>query len=281
MLGSAFAKRLGADATLASRADLDVCDAARIFQLVAVIKPDVVINCAGDVDAERAESNPDPPYKANVLLPSLLATACSRSSVRFVHFSSTGCYGDWKKGPFTEEDNLAPPTIHHQSKAAGERAVRDAGCDHLILRTGWLFGGGPNHKKNFVWRRLVEANRHHVLASDTAQWGNPTLVDDVVEQTLLLIGIGLSGTYNCVSPQPTTRFAYVSAIVSTAGLACRVEPSGAFRRLAPVSSNETATNYRLNLLGLDRMPDWTESLAVTSPRYVNGPNGVPFLQVRL
>ncbi|WP_160119933.1 SDR family oxidoreductase [Rhodovarius lipocyclicus] len=260
MLGSSFAEALGPRATLVPRTALDIRDPAAVMRMVATSGASVLINCAADVDAEAAEDNPDRALAANSMLPGLLAIACRRAGMRLVHFSSTGCYGAWKTTPYSEEDPVRPTTVHHSSKVSGEAAVREAAPEHVILRTGWLFGGGPGHKKNFVWKRLLEAAAEDELGSDTAQFGNPTYVGDVVAQTMALIEAGLCGTYNCVSQDGTSRFAYVERIVRAGGLDCRLVPRGAFARRAPVSPNEMAVNQRLGLLGLDMMPAWDSSI---------------------
>ena len=260
LLGSEFAKVLGEEVVGAGRAELDPRLPDRLRRLLDQSAPELVINCAADVDAEAAETNPDASISANVLLPQLLAWECRRRGVPLVHFSSTGCYGEWKSGPYTEDDAVRPTTVHHRSKVAGEEAVREAGGEHLILRTGWLFGGGPGHARNFVWRRLLEATSRPSLKCDTGQRGNPTYARDVAVQALVLARRGVRGTFNCVARGEATRYDYVARIVSAAGLRTRLEPTGPFQRAAPVSSNESALNYRAGLLGLDRMPDWGASL---------------------
>lgn len=266
MLGSAMAEAataIGHHIVGVGRDKLLVDQPHMVMGLVAEVRPDFLINCAADTDVEGAEREQDRAFAVNALLPGLLATACRRVGGRMVHFSSTGCYGAWKNEPYTEEDPLQPTTVHHRSKAAGEVAVREVGCDHLILRTGWLYGGSIAQPKNFVWRRLQEAQSTPRLSSDPSQRGVPTFIGDVARQTLALLGVGIVGTYNCTAQGSASRFEYVSRIVQASGLPCVVEPApaGQFTRRAPVSPNEAAVNRRLGLLGLDTMPMWNEALS--------------------
>ncbi len=222
---------------------------------------DVVINTAAHTDVDGAERDPDPAYAVNAVLPGLVAQACRRTGARLVHVSSTGCYGNELTRAYTEEDPLRPTTVHHRAKASGEQAVRDAACEALILRTGWLFGGSGERPRNFVRARLVEAVDKPIMTSDATQRGNPTWVDDVVRQTLLLLDAEVLGTFNCVGRGVASRFDYVSHIVSLSRLPCEVRPSTEpFRRAAAVSPNEGADNFRLRLLDLDRMPDWRQGV---------------------
>ncbi|WP_419729638.1 SDR family oxidoreductase [Lichenicola sp.] len=263
MLGSAFRRNMLPDPVCLGRDQLDVSQPGVLVDRIASLGPSLVINCAADTDVERAESDPGPAYAANALLPELLAQACRKAGSRLVHFSSTGCYGDWKRTPYSDWDPLRPTTAHHASKAAGEAAVREAWPDSLILRLGWLYGGDPGHRKNFVWARMNEARSAPEMFSDPHQTGTPTWVGDIVAQTLRILDAGLSGTYNCVAGGAVTRFDYVQRILELAGHDTRLRPRR-FERKAPVSPNEAAVNTKLGLLHLDIMPRWDEALA----RYV-------------
>lgn len=272
MLGTAF-RGLLPDSLAAGRDCLDVTRPGNIHELVAGARAEIVINCAAHTDVDGAERDPDAAFAANAVLPGIVATACRRSGATLLHLSSTGCYGNWKSTAFTDEDEPQPTTAHHRSKVSGERAVRESGCEHLILRAGWLFGGSAAQKKNFVWHRLLEARSRDVLTSDPHQHGNPTLVDDLAAQALHLVGQPVRGTFNCVSGPGVSRFEYVREIVRVSGLPCTVERSTApFRRTAPVSQNEMAVNYRLGLLGLDAMPSWKTSLARYVAELINSPS---------
>lgn len=265
MLGgevAACARRYGVEVIGVNRGDLDVSQPGKLMNHLESLAPGIIVNCAADTDVEGAESAIDRAYAVNALLPERLASFCRRNDALLIQISSTGCYGDWKDEAYTDYDPLRPTTIHHKAKAAGEEAVRFSGCEHLILRTGWLYGGGVGNKKNFVWRRLQEGFSQTHMFSDPSQKGVPTFIGDVAEQIMALIESGLTGTYNCVAHGSASRFEYVSRILQTAGAKCAVEAGSKdmFKRKAPVSPNETAVNLRLSLLGADRMRDWKTAL---------------------
>lgn len=261
LLGGAFAALLSSRplATAGRGRLIGTCD-DDIGRLLDESAPALVINCAADVDAEGAERDDTVAIAANATLPGQLARACAARGTGLIQFSSTGCYGDWQDAPYRESDPLRPTTRHHRSKALGEEAVRAAGPAHLIVRTGWLYGGEAGRPRNFVWRRIEEARGTDVLVADGWQRGCPTLVDDVARQVLLAWDAGLRGTANVVAQGAATRADYVAAIVAAAGLPCRVEAGPAFTRLAPVSSNETAVNAALAAAGLDTMPGWEDAV---------------------
>lgn len=261
LLGTAFLTRTGVGTYAISREQINPDHPRELFETVAKIAPDLIINCAAHTNVEAAETNPEIDERANVRLPALLATVAKRCGAKLVHFSSTGCYGSWKDGPYVESDDLRPTTTHHRNKAAGEDAIRRSGCSHLIVRTGWIYGGAPQNPKNFVVKRINEARSNAEILSDAHQFGVPTFTDDVVRQTSEIIDAGLDGVFNVTATGRASRYEYVAAIVRSSGLSCHVMPGPAFIRRAPVSHNETALNARLEDLGINHMPPWETSLA--------------------
>jgi dTDP-4-dehydrorhamnose reductase len=259
MLGSRFAAHLAdRPVTLLPREALDVTKPRQLIDAVMATSAATIINCVADTDVEGAEADPARAFAVNAVLPGLLAQAARDTRALLVHFSSTGCYGPAAGdglAPHSDFALLHPTTIHHKSKAAGEAAILEAGCRHLILRLGWLYGGSITHRKNFVRVRIVEAREKSELFSDPYQIGSPTDVDDVVRQTLHLLDACITGSFNCVAVGVVSRFDYVRHILTSAGLSPNLQPKR-FSRRAPVSLNEAAINDKLTLLGLNRMPVW-------------------------
>jgi dTDP-4-dehydrorhamnose reductase len=263
ILGSAFMTELppGSTSGLGS-ADLDASAPTAATRLVVALAPSVIINCAADTDVEGAEIDDSRARAVNIDLARALAEAARETGARFVHFSSTGCYGNWKSTPYEDGDPLRPTTAHHRSKALGEEAVLGALPTAVILRLGWVFGGQPGQRKNFVWARLREAAGKVVIGSDPSQIGSPTSAADVVVQVAHLLSSGdLRGLFNCAGGGlPASRLDYVAAILAAAGSETRVEPA-AFQRRAAVSANEAALNSRLQTLQAQRMRPWRVALA--------------------
>jgi dTDP-4-dehydrorhamnose reductase len=261
ILGSAFISHLAAHSVVClNRTDLDCNNLDGVFRRIVQLKPSLVINCAADTDVEAAEINPEPAFAVNATLAGLIARAAAAAGAPMLHFSSTGCYGNWKDTPYEESDPLRPTTVHHASKARGEEEVLLANRSALVMRLGWVYGGGPGQRKNFVWARILEARGKELIGSNPFRIGCPTFAGDVVRQALLCMQERVSGIVNCVGAgPPASRLDYVEAILSASGSDTRVMPV-AFPRKAPVSPNEAATNTRLHFLGIETMPPWRATL---------------------
>jgi dTDP-4-dehydrorhamnose reductase len=264
MLGQRFASHFaGSQLLTLSREALNVSRPRELIDTIVGMSASIIINCAADTDVEGAEAMPARAFSTNALLPGLLGQAAREADALFVHFSSTGCYGnaaDGSHAPHSDFSPLNPTTVHHTSKAAGESAVVESGCRHLILRLGWLYGGSIAHPRNFVRARIVEAREKRELYSDPYQIGSPTNVEDVVRQTLLLLNERITGRFNCVATGAVSRFDYVRHILRSAQLSSVLVPKRFIRR-APVSPNEAAVNDKLAMLGLNQMPAWDIAVA--------------------
>lgn len=265
MLGSSLISELNDGDIIELGSEFDITDRHVVSNKLNELKPYIIIHTAAYTDVEACETNPDKAYKVNALGTQNLVNYCIDKDVLFIYISSTGIYGREKNSPFTEFDKANPTTIHHKSKYEAEIIVQNHLNKYLILRTGWLYGGSINHNKNFVYKRFLEASSTNVIYSDNSQIGNPTYVVDFVKQIKVLIENKQYGVFNCVNEAVgISRYDYVKKIVEFFDVSCNVEIAqpNVFKRIAPVSNNESAINYKLNLLDLNVMRDWKKSLKI-------------------
>lgn len=266
LLGSELLSQIrtfGLKATSLDRSRFLTSDGLKnVVEYVDGLQCDVIVHCAANTDLESCELNPHQCFEDNIILTEMLANACQILNIKFVFMSSTGVYGNLKKEPYHEYDVLRPTTIHHKSKLMAENAILSKSNNSLIIRTGWLFGGNFNLKKNFVAGRIKEALiSDGKIMSDITQFGNPTYIKDLSEVIIKLLYDGWGGIFNCVNTEPTSRYSYVKEIIETAKIDVEVEPSDiAFPRLAKVSENESAENFKLSRIGFKEMRTWKESL---------------------
>lgn len=273
LLGHSLCELIGEEdryhAILIDRSQIEFTSHLKTLAYLKNLSIDSVIHCAANTNVEECEKDQDSCYRDNWLLTECLVEASRGCGAKFVFISSTGLYGNCSNKPYREYDIPQPTTAHHKSKYLAEKAVISRAVDPLVIRTGWLFGGAANNPKNFVANRLKEIlYASGSIQSDISQIGNPTFVGDIGKHILKLLDHGATGIFNCVSPNPTTRYDYVSEIVALSGVGLKVKPvdGSHFKRLAKVSPNESAINFRLKQLGLDDMPGWKQRLAEYVPK---------------
>lgn len=231
-----------------------------------ISKFDIVIHAGANTDLEYCEMNPIICYQENVKNTEILVNAVRKNNKKLVYISSTGVYGNSKINYAYNEKDLANPTsVHHKSKLIAEELSAYFCPDVLILRLGWLFGGDPYNKKNFIINRLKEIKQMKstdVLFSDIDQIGNPIYVNDVSNIILNLLELNQVGIFNVVSNNPINRFGYVREICKAININITIKqkPHSFFQRKAKVSLNESASNEKLlEKLGFE-LPSWQDSL---------------------
>jgi len=269
MLGSNLLKLLPYNTVGFNSNELDITNSSNCISILMSEKPDILIHTAANTNVEDCEINQEKAYKVNTIGTQNLVNYCINKNILFIYISSTGIYGTKKQNDaYNEFDEVNPTTIHHKSKYEAEKVVQNHLSNYLILRTGWLFGGDKTHNKNFVYKRYLEASNNSEMYSDDSQIGNPTYIKDLVQQIKILIENRQYGIFNCINEaKHISRYDYVKKIVELfeENSEVKVAPEGMFKRVAPVSKNESAENYKLNLLGLNIMGDWEVALS----KYIN------------
>ncbi|MCF6267475.1 MAG: NAD(P)-dependent oxidoreductase [Desulfuromusa sp.] len=247
-----------------SHDQMDITDRKAVFETIKQVRPDIIVHAAAITDVEKCEQVPEIAWSRNYLGTVNLVDVAALYGMRFVYISSTGCYGVGKKDkPYSEFDLVEPTTVHHKTKFEAEMVVSEHLSRYLIIRIGWLFGGSREHEKNFVWKRYLEAKDVNKVYSDPSQKGTPTYAGDVAHQLRVLLENDCNGLFNCVDVGAASRLDYVREILKAFGLDCEVAPApgGMFNRIAPVATNESAVNVKLDMLGLSVMRPWREALA--------------------
>ncbi len=166
---------------LAEHADADACsvdlgDADQVAALLRQHRFDVIINAAAWTAVDEAESQPEAAFRMNAGLPQQLAEHALAERIALLHYSSDYVYAGNKHGDYIETDAPAPLNVYGRSKLAGDAAIIATACDHLILRTSWVYGG-PG--KNFLYsiaERLLQGAAVSVVDD---QLGCPTWSEDI------------------------------------------------------------------------------------------------------
>ncbi len=196
-LGRAFARmcqRRGLEYVLLSRQDLDIADSNSVEAALDQFRPWAVINAAGYVRVDDAESDVERCFRENAVGPEVLATACARRKIGLVVFSSDLVFGGDTSEPYIETDVLAPLNTYGRSKAVAEAKVLAAHPAPLIVRSSAFFGPWDAH--NFVTTTLdvLAAGRPLRVADDIVV--TPTYLPDLVIATLDLLVDGATGIWH-------------------------------------------------------------------------------------
>lgn len=152
-----------------------------ITQLLDQYQPNIVINTSAYTAVDLAETETKKAEALNVLAPKIIAEWCKKNNVIFVHYSSDYVYGESQhKAPHLEDEPYASLSHYGKTKAQGDLAIQQSGCNYLVFRTSWVYA---EEGKNFLLTMLkLSAKDELKIVSD--QWGAPSYACDLASATL-------------------------------------------------------------------------------------------------
>lgn len=167
------------------RPELDMANPADPEALIAMVRPDVIINAAAYTAVDRAESEPDLAMAINAHAAGRLAVAAARLDLPLIQLSTDYVFDGTRATPYLESDPTGPLGAYGRSKLAGEQAVAASHPRHVILRTAWVYAhGGTNFVRTM--RRLAGERPELRVVGD--QLGCPTYATDLARVILAMAG---------------------------------------------------------------------------------------------
>lgn len=250
------------------RAQFDLARPQSLGEIILRERPALVINAAAYTAVDQAEQERELAFAINAEAPRAIADACYDLDIPLIHYSTDYVFDGSKTEPYREADTPRPLGVYGASKAAGEQALRISGCDHLILRTSWVYS---QHGRNFLltMQRLLQEREELSVVND--QIGAPTWAGSIATATAELIAAWQAGnrhwgTYHLTCRGETSWFGFASAIAErlrAAGKPCarlRPIPSSAYPTPAQRPLNSRLDGSRLEQDWQVRLPDWQDAL---------------------
>jgi dTDP-4-dehydrorhamnose reductase len=178
-----------------------------------------LINAAGYVRVDEAETEPDRCLADNADLPAALAEACRSQGLPLVTFSSDLVFDGTLGRPYVESDHVHPLNVYGSSKAKAEERVLHSLPSALVIRTSAFFG--PDDEANFVTRALTSLAQGLTFEAASDLVVSPTYVPDLVESTLDLMLDGVHGLVHIANPDALSWHELARRAARAAGLSHR------------------------------------------------------------
>lgn len=130
---------------------------------------------------EQAESDPEACDLLNHQFPEVVAQVCDHLHIPLVHLSTIFVFAGDKKLPYNEQDVPRPAGVYGTTALAGEEAVRATVKQHVIIRSGWLFGPDQDEVLAHWLKQLVDSDGQVTVSRRKVA---PTPVEDLARVIL-------------------------------------------------------------------------------------------------
>lgn len=213
------------------REEIDALDFAAVAALVRDGGWGAVINAIAwnDVDGAEDAAKRETCWKLNAELPGVLATAAREAQAALVHYSTDYVFSGTRPEGYAEAAAPNPISEYGRSKAAGERAVLEAGGRAYVCRTSKLFGPPGTSaaaKPSFVDVIIRAGETKPELTVVDEEAGCPTYTVDLAKATHRLLHDDFDpGLYHLVNSGPgVTWYGFTQEIFAEVGLATPAKP---------------------------------------------------------
>ena len=233
-VGSQLCRVFGDQAIPLSSKEMDLQNADEIRDVLAELRPQVVINAAAYTDVDGAESDAELCTAINQQAVKELAAETRRINAKLVQISTDYVFSNSRQNrPFTEVDPVNPIGVYATTKAAAEAETR-TNPNHLIIRTCGVYGPPcPRGTRNFVSTILALGQKRTRLDVVSDQICNPTYVVQLADAIRFLVATDQRGTLHVVNSGGVSWFDLAVEILQVANIDCHVTPISTAEYAAP------------------------------------------------
>lgn len=248
----------------------DLTNLEGLRQTIANLKPDVIINAAAYTAVDKAESEQQLAQLINEQAPKFLAEEALKIGAWLVHYSTDYVFDGSGSKAWCETDAIGPLSQYGQTKLAGEQAIQNSGCKHLIFRTSWVYGSRGN---NFAKTMLRLASERETLSVINDQIGAPTsaaLLADCTAHAIFQAARNpqLVGLYHLAASGQTTWYEYANLVIEQAKT---IGKELTVNKVIPINTSDYPTpatrpqNSRLNTKNFCEhfnlvLPEWQQGV---------------------
>ena len=249
---------------------LDITDLDAVTKIVEDNGIKVIVNCAAFTNVDAAESAEELAEKLNATAPENLAKAMKAAGGLLIQISTDYVFGKEPYNVPCREDQKGTPTgVYGLTKLHGEQRIMDTGCDHVIIRTAWLYS---EYGKNFCKTMLNLTATKPQLKVVFDQVGTPTYALDLAKAIAVVIEdykttsakpYSKTGVYHYSNEGVCSWYDFTKMIAEYAGnTGCDIKPCHSNEYPSPVTRPSFSVLDKTKIkdsFGLE-VPYWTDSL---------------------
>ncbi len=188
-----------------------------VVKLIREFKPTHIINTSAFTAVDLAESERDSAMQINAHTVGIIGEIAKHQDAAVIHYSTDYVFDGEAKTPYLENHPIKPVNYYGETKAMGEKHLKDTGCHAYVFRCSWIYG---KFGHNFLKTILKFSQERPELKIISDQLGSPTASFEIAEATLKVLADkqlrDKAGIYHIAPEGDTSWFGFAEAIVDMA-----------------------------------------------------------------
>ena len=252
---------------------LDITDIDAVRSIVSENKIDTIVNCAAWTNVDACETDSSLAAlssKLNADAPQNLAVVMKEKGGWLIHISTDYVFGKEPYNTPCSPDHKGTPTgVYGTTKLHGEQKIIASGCNHIIIRTAWLYS---EYGRNFCKTMLNLTATKPSIKVVFDQCGTPTYALDLANAIIRILDVieqqgpqadKLSAIYHYSNEGVSSWYDFAQMTARIAGNCdCDIQPCYSSEYPSPVQRPAYSVLDKRTIketFGL-RIPYWVDSL---------------------
>ena len=243
---------------------LDITDLEAVRKIVKENEIQAIVNCAAYTNVDAAETNEALAEKLNAEAPENLAKVMKEVGGLLIQISTDYVFGkDPYNVPCKENQQGTPTGVYGMTKLHGEEKIIATSCNHVIIRTAWLYSEfGKNFCKTMMNLTVTKPQLKVVFD----QVGTPTYALDLAKAIAVVLEKfdgSQTGVYHYSNEGVCSWYDFTKMIAEYNGTtACDVQPCHSDEFPSPVKRPAYSVLDKTKIKEVFRVevPYWTDSL---------------------
>ncbi len=232
-----------------TRTEFDLKNLVQIEEFIKKNTPDIILHLAAETNVDLCEQDVAHAALINCSATETIAKAAKDVGAWMTYISTSNVFGARGKLTYNELDLPDPENYYGRSKLFGEYMVqKHLMHDSLIVRAGWMIGGGPSRDQKFVGKIIGQIkNGATVLNAVDDKYGTVTVASSLAAFILRAMEGRRTGVCHFASKGLITRFDIAKLVAKSLNFSGEVIPvkSSKFPLPAPRPNSEGITSVFL------------------------------------
>lgn len=192
------------------REEMDIRNIDAINKIFTVYQPNYVIHAAAETNVDICETDHTHADAVNIQGTKNVIDVCKKYGARLIYISTSSVFPGTNH-IYTENDIPSPANYYGSTKLKGEDYVQKSGLEYMIVRIGWLIGGGMKEKKfiSYILSSLKKGEKIYAVKDRYGSLAYAPLVLAFIQERIAERGWGV---YHFGSSGSCSRYDMACAI---------------------------------------------------------------------